>query len=131
MIFRFAEIEPLDRGGGVRSLPLVTPHSRPGTPITTGISIYPPGTGAPLHTHNCDEQVTLLGGLAEVEVDGAVTLLAPHDTTYIEQNVEHAFRNRGGEPMTILWIYCSNQVTRTMSLSGETVEHLSARDRMG
>jgi hypothetical protein len=33
--------------------------------------------------------------------------------------------------MTILWIYCSDRVTRTLSASGETVEHLSDRDRMG
>ena len=131
MIIAYAEVEPLDRGGGVRSVPLVTPESRPGAPITTGISVYPPGTGAPLHVHNCDEQVTLIDGLAEVEIDGVVTPLAPHDTTYIPQGVEHAFRNRGSSDMTILWIYCSNRVTRTLSGSGETVEHLSARDRMG
>jgi quercetin dioxygenase-like cupin family protein len=131
MIIRFADIDPLDRGGGIRTLPLVTPESCAGAPITTGISVYPPGTGAPLHTHNCDEQVTLLGGLAEVEIDGAATTLEPHDTTYIAEGAEHAFRNRGDEPMTILWIYCSNSVTRTLSASGETIEHLSARDRMG
>jgi mannose-6-phosphate isomerase-like protein (cupin superfamily) len=131
MIIRFADIDPLDRGGGIRTRPLVTSESRAGAPITTGISVYPTGTGAPLHTHNCDEQVTLLGGLAEVEIGGVVTPLEPHDTTYIAEGVEHAFRNRGDEPMTILWVYCSNRVTRTLSGSGETIEHLSARDRMG
>ena len=104
---------------------------RPGAPITTGISVYPPGTGAPLHTHNCDEQVTLIGGLADVVIGGVVTPLEPHDTTYIVQGVEHAFCNRGEDPMTILWIYCSDHVTRTLSASGQTVEHLSALDRMG
>jgi mannose-6-phosphate isomerase-like protein (cupin superfamily) len=131
MIIRFADIDPLDRGGGIRTRPLVTPESRAEAPITTGISVYPPGTGAPLHTHNCDEQVTLLAGLAEVEIGGVVTPLEPHDTTYIAQGLEHAFRNRGDAPMTILWIYCSNNVTRTLSASGETIEHLSAADRMG
>jgi mannose-6-phosphate isomerase-like protein (cupin superfamily) len=131
MIIAYAGVESLDRGGGIRTVPLVTPRSRPGAPITTGISVYPTGTGAPLHTHNCDEQVTLIGGLAEVEIDGVATLLEPHDTTYIPQGVEHAFRNTGPGDMTILWIYCSNRVTRTLSDSGETVEHLSVRDRMG
>jgi mannose-6-phosphate isomerase-like protein (cupin superfamily) len=131
MIISVADVEPLDRGGGIRTTPLVTPRSFPGAPITTGISTYPRGMGAPLHTHNCAEQVTLLGGRAEVEIDGAVTSLVPNDTTYIPEGVEHAFRNRGEEPMTILWIYCSNTVTRTLSSSGETVEHLSARDLMG
>jgi mannose-6-phosphate isomerase-like protein (cupin superfamily) len=131
MIITYAEVVPLDRGGGIRTVPLVTPESHPGAPITTGISIYPPGTGAPLHTHNCDEQVTLIGGRAEVEIDGVATPLELRDTTYIPQGVEHAFRNRGCEDMTILWIYCSDRVTRTLSDGGETVDHLSARDRMG
>ncbi len=132
MIIAYADVVPLDRGAGIRTVPLVTPGSRPGAPITTGISVYPPGTGAPLHTHNCDEQVTLIGGLAEVEIDGVITLLEPHDTTYIAQGIEHAFRNRGdADDMTILWIYCSDRVTRTLLDGGETVEHLSARDRMG
>jgi quercetin dioxygenase-like cupin family protein len=131
MIIAYAEAEPLDRGGGIRTVPLVTPGSRPGAPITTGISVYPPGTGAPLHTHNCDEQVTLIGGLAEVQIDGVATPLELYDTTYIPEGVEHAFRTRGPTAMTILWIYCSDRVTRTLSDGGETVEHLSARDRMG
>jgi mannose-6-phosphate isomerase-like protein (cupin superfamily) len=84
-----------------------------------------------LHRHNCDEQVTLIGGLAEVEIGGVARPLEVRDTTYIPEGVEHAFRNRGREDMTILWIYCSDRVTRTLSDSGETVDHLSARDRMG
>ena len=131
MIILVADVEPLDRGSGIRSTPLITPRSCPEAPITTGISVYPAGTGAPLHTHNCDEQVTLLGGLAEVEIDGEVTLLVPNDTTYIPAGQEHAFRNRGEDPMEILWIYCSNRVTRTLSASGETVERLSGRDLIG
>jgi len=78
MIIKFAEIEPLDRGGGVTTLPLVTPRSRSGAAITTGISVYPAGTGAPRHAHNCDEQVTLIGGLAEVEIAGVRFAVTPH-----------------------------------------------------
>ncbi|HEX9034448.1 MAG TPA: hypothetical protein VF834_21605, partial [Streptosporangiaceae bacterium] len=60
---KVAEITPLDRGGGVRTLPLVTRHTvTEDNAITTGISTYPVGTGAPLHLHNCDEHVTLLDG---------------------------------------------------------------------
>ena len=101
MIIKPAGLEPLDRGGGIASLPLVTQRSRSGARVTTGISVYPSGTGAPRHFHNCDEHVTLLEGLAEVEIAGVVTPLEPYDTTYIEAGVEHAFRNRGREPMRI------------------------------
>jgi quercetin dioxygenase-like cupin family protein len=95
------------------------------------VSTYPKGTGAPLHTHNCDEQVTLLEGAGEVEIDGVVTILRPYDSTYIPAGQRHAFRNIDDVPMKILWIYPTQRVTRTLVATGETVEHLSDHDMMG
>jgi quercetin dioxygenase-like cupin family protein len=130
-IIKTATVPVLDRGGGVKTTPLVTRASVDGPEIVTGISSYPRGQGAPLHRHNCDEQVTLLEGTGEVEVDGAVTPLAPYDSTYIRGGIDHAFRNTGDDPMVILWIYTSDRVTRTFADTGETVEHLSPADLMG
>ncbi|MCC6474890.1 MAG: cupin domain-containing protein [Burkholderiales bacterium] len=130
-IIKVDSVNVIDRGGGIRTIPLVTPRSAQSPRFTTGISIYPRGTGAPLHSHNCDEQVTLLQGTGEVEVDGAVTPLVRHDSTYIPANRTHRFTNTGDGPMAILWIYSSDRVTRTFAATGETVEHLSAEDLMG
>jgi mannose-6-phosphate isomerase-like protein (cupin superfamily) len=131
-ILKYNSLKRLNRGGGVESVPLVTGASTEGiNKIVTGISAYPRGGGAPFHTHNCDEQVTLLSGVGEVEVNGVITPLEPYDSTYVEADLVHAFRNTGEEPMVILWIYTQANVTRTFADSGETVSHLSDEDLMG
>lgn len=129
-IFHVEKITPIQRGGGVVTTPLTTHFSASEAKFTTGMSIYPVGKGAPLHIHNCDEQVTLLEGIGEVEIDGQVTPLKQYDSTYIPGGKTHAFRNTGEMPMRILWIYASTKVTRTFDGSDEEVEHLSAKDMM-
>ena len=129
-IIHAAKAKVIQRGGGIETVPLITPFATTEAKFTTGMSVYPKGKGAPLHYHNCDEQVTLLDGEGEVEVDGKVTPLARFDSTYIQAGKIHAFRNTGDQPMRILWIYSSNRVTRTFAGSDEEVEHLSAKDLM-
>jgi mannose-6-phosphate isomerase-like protein (cupin superfamily) len=130
-VIKAREVKRLGRGGGVLTIPLITRQSAAeDNKITTGISVYPAGTGAPLHTHNCDEHVTLLEGSAEVEIAGQVTELEPPDSTYVTAGIVHAFRNTGDAPMKILWVYSDAYVTRTFADTGQTVEHLSAADQM-
>ncbi|MBL7631015.1 cupin domain-containing protein [Frankia sp. CN6] len=130
-VIKTSEVQRLDRGGSVSTLPLITRSSaREQVVLTSGISTYPVGGGAPMHSHNCVEQVTLLSGVGEVVIDGEVTALEPYDTTYVEAGIPHLFRNTGNEPMTILWVYDTGRVTRTFTATGRTVEHLTAEDRM-
>ena len=124
------EAPVVKRGGGIVTRPLIVRQNTPDAKFTTGMSTFPPGQGAPMHSHNCDEQVTVLEGRGEVEVDGVATALKRHDTTYIPATLPHKFYNTGDRPFTILWIYGAGEVTRTFTDTGETVEHLSAADLM-
>ncbi|MFV0245678.1 MAG: cupin domain-containing protein [Qingshengfaniella sp.] len=130
-IFAYDDIRIIQRGSGIRTWPLVTHVTTPHAHFTTGMSLYPVGQGAPMHKHNCDEQVTLLEGRGECEVDGVITSLKPYDTTHIPAGLWHCFRNTGDSPMRILWIYDTMAVTRTFASDGIEVEHLSKADLMG
>ena len=129
-ILKIKDVQLFERGDGVITTPLITPESRPGAAFTTGLTSFPVGRAAPMHSHNCDEQVTILEGHAEVVVEDKKLILGPMDTTYIPANHSHCFNNVGDSRLVILWVYASNHVTRTFSDTGVTVEHLSKGDKV-
>jgi len=127
-VLRFETLPVVDRGSGV-STTLLVGKEIGATGLTTGVTRFPPGGAIPPHLHNCLEQVTILEGEAEVEIAGARHRIGQYDTTYIPAGTPHRFTNVGAGPLVILWIYGASDITRTFVDTGETVPHLSSRDR--
>jgi 3-isopropylmalate dehydrogenase len=129
LVLRYAEIEPFDRGTGVRTLPYVGKWNADQNKVTTGVTEFPAGAGIPLHTHNVEESVFILEGQATAVIGEDSFDLEPGDATWAPAGVPHRFANRGTGPMRIYWVYGGREVTRTICATGETVEHLSEQDR--
>ncbi len=127
-IIKIEDAPVFARGNGVETTLLVGAEYCQGARITTGITRFPAGQKVPMHSHNCDEQVTLLEGEAQVEMDGELTPVGKYDTTFIPAGKSHRFVNTGDGPLTILWVYDTDAVTRTFTETGKTVEHLSGSD---
>jgi 3-isopropylmalate dehydrogenase len=129
LVLRQAEIEPFDRGTGVRTLPYVGKWNAEGNKVTTGVTEFPVGAGIPLHTHNVEESVLVLEGQATAVIGEDSFDLEPGDATWAPAGMPHRFANRGQGLMRIYWVYGGREVTRTICATGETFEHLSEQDR--
>ena len=109
-----------DRGGGARTIPLVS-KSVGTTSFITGYTTFEGGVEIPFHSHNVQESVVLMEGEAIMDIDGLEYRLKPHDVTFIPPNVVHRFRNVSKtQPMKILWIYATPEATRTLTATGVT-----------
>lgn len=119
-ILRPSEIKPHERGGGARTIPLVT-SGIGSTSLLNGITEFGPNAAIPLHTHNCEESVMVLEGEAIVEIDGVQHRMGATDTTWVPAEVPHRFMNASDtQRMRIFWIYASIDATRTIVATGET-----------
>ena len=123
-LIKFDEEEVVGRGGGIETVRL-SPTLLDGQGFTMGITSFPPGTSIPLHSHNTIEQVTVIEGEGEAELNGERMAARPYDTTQIAPGEFHRFLNTGTGVMRILWVYGSTHVTRTFAESGETVDQFA------
>jgi putative monooxygenase len=120
LVLRPGQLRVHDRGGGARTIPLVT-RAAGASSFINGITVFDPGASVPFHRHNCDESVMIIEGRAVAEIDGVEYELSTFDTTFLPANVPHRFRNASAtESMRMLWIYGSVDATRTLVATGET-----------
>jgi quercetin dioxygenase-like cupin family protein len=125
------KVDPFDRGNGVATIPYVGKWNCVANRVTTGQTVFQPGTGLPLHSHNVEESVFVLDGLATAQIGDDHFDLVAGQATWVPAGVPHRFLNRGDGIMRIYWVYGGRDVTRTITATGETFEHLSERDRGG
>ena len=128
-VLRPAEIERFDRGNGVVTVPFVGKWNAEANRVTTGMTVFSPGTGIPLHSHNVEETVLVFAGEATAVVGEERFDLVAGQATWVPAGIPHCFVNRGPGELTIYWVYGGRDVTRTITATGETFEHLSDADR--
>jgi putative monooxygenase len=126
-VMRASGADYVDRNAGVRTRYLIS-ASEPGTTLLSGITEFDPGTGLPMHTHNCVESVVVLEGQGVFETPSEVHELTDGDVTFVPADVAHRFVNSGESRLRILWTYGSADATRTLIETGETFSVGSARD---
>ena len=120
LVLRPSEIPARVRGGGAKTIPLVTRRTG-STSFINGITIFEPGAAITMHSHNCEESVLLLEGTAIAEIDGVDYPVQAGDVTFIPANIPHRFRNTSAtEGMRILWTYATVDATRTLIATGDT-----------
>jgi quercetin dioxygenase-like cupin family protein len=129
LIIHPGDVELIDRGAGVRTTPLVGNWNRKGNGLTTGMTAFEPGKGITRHSHNVEETVMILEGLATVVIGDESFDCEAGDVTWIPAGIPHYFKNRGEGQMKIYWVYTTQRVTRTLTDTGVTIEHLSEADR--
>ena len=120
-VLPFSEAPTIDRGGGIYSNLLVV-EATGSRVFCSGMTSFPPGASVALHTHNADEQVTILEGQGMAEIAGRQQQINRYDTTFIPAGVPHRLINFGRGSMRILWVYGSVHVTRTDAETGEETD---------
>jgi putative monooxygenase len=119
-ILRPAQITPRQRGGGARTIPMVSQQVG-AKDFLNGITMFGPGAAIPEHFHNCDESVLILRGSAVAHIDGHTYPVGTGDTSFIPAGIPHYFQNASDtEELHIIWTYASIHADRTIVATGIT-----------
>ncbi len=126
-ILNAAALPTIDRGLGVRTMPLVGTATGSSV-LTTGYTTIPAGTAIPWHTHDSEESIVLMDGVGLCEVGDGSHRIRRADATLIPAGVAHRIRNDSAEELRILWIYPSASVVRHLVQEGRVMGHLDPYD---
>ena len=117
----FSEIPKISRGNGIVNH-LIANKNIGASKIHSAITIIPPKTSVPAHSHNTEEQVTILKGTLKIILNGEKEVNCnTYDSTFITSNIQHELINETNEEVHAIIIYGSVDVNRTFSKNGLTV----------
>jgi quercetin dioxygenase-like cupin family protein len=116
----FESLPKISRGNGIVNYLIASRHLG-ARAIHTGISELPVGVPAPRHSHNAEEQVTVLEGTVKITLGDRAQICRRFDSTFIAAGVEHELVNVGEGTAFVLVVYGSPDVNRTFAATGETV----------
>jgi quercetin dioxygenase-like cupin family protein len=72
-----------------------------------------PGVGAPSHTHEFEEVLTVIEGKAEVWLDAQRQVVGPGTTVFIPAGAVHGFVNVGTGRLKLQFVIASNEMRAT------------------
>jgi len=117
----FSKIPKISRGNGIVNH-LIASKNIGASKIHSGITVIPPQTSVPAHSHNTEEQVTILKGTLKIILNGVKEVdCNAYYSTFITSNIQHELINETDEEVHAIIIYGSVDVNRTFSKTGLTV----------
>jgi quercetin dioxygenase-like cupin family protein len=125
---KYSDLPKVVRGRGIANFPIAY-KGIGAKSIHSGITIMPAHSKVPPHSHNAEEQVTILEGTMKIILDGDKEVICnKYDSTFLSPGVQHELINDSDQPVTAMVIYGSGNVNRTFTETGETVDVGSERD---
>ena len=126
---KYKDLPQVVRGHGIVNQPIAS-KSVGAKSLHSGITLMPPRTAVPIHSHNAEEQVTILEGTMKIILDGDREVICnQYDSTFISAGVTHELINDTDEPFLAMVIYGSSNVNRTFTKTGEVVDVGSDDDK--
>lgn len=126
---KYNDLPKVVRGRGIVNYPIAY-KGIGAKSIHSGITIMPAHSKVPPHSHNAEEQVTILEGTMKIILDGEKEVICNrYDSTFLSPGVQHELINDSDKPVIAMVIYGSANVNRTFTETGETVDIGSERDK--